>query len=113
MEPSTPPPDRSMWAPPTGAPIASAPISARQGRSTSGGRHPAAQARRLVGWATLASAAAIIGYMVTADAQEPSTESVVTTIPATVPTTRPTQPAAAQPSVQLPRQRPNSSSHGS
>lgn len=114
MQRSTPPPDRSVWGPPRGRRIASEPIPARAERPTAGGRrHPAAQARRFAGWATLASAATIVGYMVTADAQQPSSQSVVPTHTANLPTVRPAAPTAAQPHAQLPQLRPISSSHGS
>ncbi len=106
MAPSTPSPNekpsqnRAAWGPPRDRPVTARQTSARQtGRQTAARqaiaspsprrRHPAARARRLAGWATVATSAAIVGYMVTADAQQPSSQRVVT-------------PIVQQPAVQLP-----------
>ena len=111
MAPSTPSPNempsqnRSSWGPPRGRPVTARQTSARQAERQTAARqamaspnprrrHPAARARRLAGWATVATSAAIVGYMVTADAQQPSSQSVNTPVVQ--------QPAVQQPAVQLP-----------
>ena len=79
-------PDRPAWGPPRDRPIAPSAGPRR--------RHPAARARRIAGWATVASSAAIVGYMVTANAQTPSSQRVVT------PSIQ--QPAIQQPAIVIP-----------
>ncbi|MGZ4701961.1 MAG: hypothetical protein ACXV98_12175 [Ilumatobacteraceae bacterium] len=102
--------NRPTWGPPRGRPVTAHQASARQtGRQPTARqataspsprrRHPAARARRLVGWATVATSAAIVGYMVTADAQQPSSQRVVTPV---VQEPAVQQPAVQEPPVQLP-----------
>jgi hypothetical protein len=63
---------RSTWGPPRDRPVASSPSPRRL--------HPAARARRIAGWATVASSTAIVGYMVTANAQTPTSQRVTPSI---------------------------------
>ncbi len=115
MEPTTPPQkpsDHPVWGPPTVAPInrVRTPPQRRPAPAPRSGRsHPAHRARRFAGMATLASSAAIIGYMATAGAANPASHAVVTPIvlqPSAV--TPATDPAATQPTAPstTPRQQP-------
>lgn len=143
MEPNTPPQatsDHPVWGPPRDPLISSRPPQRATQRVTRRVR-PAERARRVAGMATLASGAAIVGYMATAGAMQPSSNAVVTPVvgrpvavtPATT-TPATTTPATATPATTTPvvaavpaaptRQptqrtrpappgQPNSSSHGS
>jgi hypothetical protein len=73
MDSSTPrpAPDHPDWGPPRGQ----APVATPRSQAT-GRRHPAARARRVAGWAAVASSAALVGYMVTANADTAATQSV-------------------------------------
>jgi hypothetical protein len=134
--------DHPAWGPPRVAPIVegdgAASPAPRGTTRVPRRRHPAAKARRIAGWTTVATSAAIVGYLVTANAQVPASQSVTTvaqqqpvvatpTAPVvagpnnddapavsqpTVPVARPAVPAA-QPSRQLPAARPITSTHGS
>jgi hypothetical protein len=135
--------DRPVWGPPQDPLISDRPPRRVPAPPSQRRRHPAGRARRIAGWAAVASSAALVGYMVTANAQGnpdnstatptvlPTAPSIVTT-PSTVPTAEEGNdddtPATTTPAVQLPipssnhqnRQlppfsggQPNSSTHGS
>lgn len=97
----SPSPDRPAWGPPRDRPVASRPSLARTFTPSPSPRrrHPAARARRIASWATVASSAAIVGYMVTANAQQPSSQRVVTP---SIQDPTVLQPAVQQPAIVVP-----------
>lgn len=85
--------DHPVWGPPRNLLAGERPAPRRVPTPTpqpNRRRHPAARARRIAGWAAVASSAALVGYMVTANAQGNSNNNSIAT-----PTVQPTSPSVA------------------
>lgn len=94
MEASSPnSPNQPVWGPPRDPLISREPVPGRRTPvARPKRRHPAARARQIAGWAAVASSASIVGYMVTANAQSNTTQSV-TQQPTVVTPSSPTAPS--------------------
>ncbi|HEY7627754.1 MAG TPA: hypothetical protein VH761_11825 [Ilumatobacteraceae bacterium] len=101
MDASTPnSPSSPVWGPPRDPLIARGPVPGSGPQKSPRRRHPAARARQVAGWAAVASSAALVGFMVTANADDNASQSgspqpvvVTPTSPpqsVVVPTTQPT-----------------------
>jgi hypothetical protein len=92
LQPSRPhpAPDHPAWGPPSTPPVTARPRAGSTPQPpvarTTKRRHPAAKARRAAGWAAVASSAAIVGYMVTANADSGATQSITPSTPKAAPT---------------------------
>lgn len=93
MDASTPSsPNQPVWGPPRDPLIARGPVPGRAPQNGPRRRHPAARARQVTGWAAVASSAALVGFMVTANADGNNTSSA-TQQPVVVTPTSPTAQA--------------------
>ena len=78
-----------VWGPPQDPLISTEPIPGRGLRQTPARRrHPAARARQIAGWAAVSTSAAIVGYMVTANAASNSSQSATQQPVVVTPTTQ-------------------------